>query len=148
MTKHPMKLLMIANIILVLDLAALAQEADFGQFEFQASCATCHGVDGKGTGPFREYIKAVPADLTMLAKKNGGVFPISTVYDAIYGINAIVAHGTRDMPIWGYRYMLESNTRLFPKPSDKAINFVYDPEAVVRTRILALIDYLKRIQQN
>lgn len=148
MMKHAVKLLVIANIVVGLGSAVLAQDIDVGKSEFQSSCATCHGVDGKGKGPFTEYLKIVPADLTTLAKNNGGVFPSGAVYDAIYGIKNIVAHGTRDMPIWGYRYMLESNTKLFPKPSDRAIHFSYDPEAVVRTRILAVIDYLQRIQQK
>ena len=47
--------------------------------------------------------------MTVLAKKNGGVFPLSDDYEAIYGIKNIVNHGNRDMPIWGLRYTLDSN---------------------------------------
>jgi mono/diheme cytochrome c family protein len=147
MTKYGAKLLL-ATIVVATSVATRAQEADLGKSEFHASCATCHGTDGKGKGPFSEYLKVDPADLTVLSRKNGGVFPLSEVYDAIYGIKTIVTHGTRDMPIWGYRYMLDSNKALYPKPSDSAMNLPYDPEAVVRTRVLAVIDYLNRIQQK
>jgi hypothetical protein len=32
-------------------------------------------MDAKGDGVFNEVLKIVPPDLTVLAKKNGGVFP-------------------------------------------------------------------------
>ena len=82
-------------------------------------------------------LKATPPDLTVLAKNNGGVFPFSNVYEIIDGRKVIAAHGTREMPAWG---------RIRPKllyPSDKFIDPSYDPEFIVRTRILAVIDYLK-----
>jgi mono/diheme cytochrome c family protein len=148
MKKHVATFLMVVTIALGTDATGRAQEFDAGKFEFQSSCAACHGVDGKGNGPFSQHLKVPPADLTVLARKNGGVFPLSDVYDAIYGIKTIVTHGSRDMPIWGLRYELDSNKAFYPKPSDRVLNFSYDPEAVVRTRVLAVIDYLNRIQQK
>ena len=148
MKKHLAQSLIAITIALGTDVESQAQEFDAGKFEFQSSCATCHGIDGKGNGPFSQHLKAAPADLTVLAKKNGGVFPLSDVYDAIYGIKTIVAHGSRDMPIWGLRYELDSIKSFYPKPSNRVLNFSYDPEALVRTRLLAVIDYLNRIQQK
>ena len=145
---HAVKILMTIIIVLATNLAGRAQENDAAKSEFQSSCATCHGIDGKGKGPFSEHLKVAPADLTVLAKKNGGVFPLNDVYAAIYGIKNIVTHGNRDMPIWGLRYTLDSNKAFYPKPSDRAINFSYDPESVVRTRVLAVIDYLNRVQEK
>ncbi|MGB7772065.1 MAG: hypothetical protein WBL43_09525 [Pseudolabrys sp.] len=70
-----------------------------------SSCAPCHGADGKGKGPLSaNKLKTKPADLTALAKKNNGVFPVSAVYEAIDGRNAIESHGAREMPIWGCRH--------------------------------------------
>jgi mono/diheme cytochrome c family protein len=83
-----------------------AQDVDAGKTEYQSFCATCHGVDGKGAGPISPLLKVAPPDLTVLAKKNDGVFPFSSVYKVIDGRQAIVAHGSRDMPIWGNRYTL------------------------------------------
>ena len=115
---------------LIADFAqAQAQDLDIGKSEFQSSCASCHGADAKGKGPVSDQLKIPPPDLTMLAKNNNGVFPAHAVYETIDGLKAISAHGTREMPIWGYR---------FGPP--QAFRF--------KNRVLAVIDYLKRIQEK
>ena len=68
---------------------------------FRAYCAPCHGDDGKGTGPVAEALKVKPADLTTIAQRHGGVFPSKRVRDIIAGDDVIVAHGSREIPIWG-----------------------------------------------
>ena len=147
MAKYAVKWLIIANVIVGVNAAAWAQDADAGKSEFQSSCATCHGIDGKGKGPLAGQLKVAPTNLTALAKKNNGVFPFDAVYETIDGIKVIIAHGTRDMPIWGNRYTPVPNRALSPK-SSRFFDFSYDPEVVVRTRILAVIDYLNRIQEK
>jgi hypothetical protein len=90
----------------------------------------CHGIDAKGNGPVSKELKTHPTDLTVLAKNNNGVFPYNTVYEMIDGRNSSIAsHGSREMPIWGYR---------FGPP--QAFRF--------KNRILAVIDYLNRIQEK
>ena len=86
--------------------------------------------------------------MTVLAKKNNGVFPFNSVREIIDGRKTVVAHGTRDMPIWGDRYAPEPSKGLIPRPSENILSLFYDPEAVVRMRILAVIDYLNRIQEK
>jgi mono/diheme cytochrome c family protein len=141
-TKHAVKWLAIASIIVGSSGTSVAQDIDAGKSEFQFACATCHGIDGKGKGPVSSQLKVEPADLTVLAKKNNGVFPFSAVYEAIDGRQAVIAHGPRDMPIWGLRYTL-------PQIQESVRNYSsFDPEARVRARILALIDYLNRIQEK
>ncbi len=125
-----------------------AQPADASKFEYQASCAPCHGESGKGDGPLRTELKNRPADLTALAKKNNGVFPISAVYQIIDGRQVVIAHGTREMPIWGNRYTPDLNMAASPNAADMFVNPLYDPERIVRLRILAVIDYLNRIQEK
>jgi hypothetical protein len=145
MKRAVLEVMVIPGLILGLNLPGLAQQTDFGKAEYQASCAACHGVDGKGTGPLGEELKTKPADLTMLAKQNNGVFPIERVYETIDGRKTIKPHGTRDMPIWGYRY----TPTPVPGYSPSAPYFIdplYDRESVVRGRILAVIDYLYRLQ--
>lgn len=68
---------------------------------FRTWCASCHGVQGKGDGPAAAALKKPPADLTQLAKRNGGKFPTEKVRDYIDGAKAVAAHGSRDMPVWG-----------------------------------------------
>ena len=145
-----LKWLMVAGVTAVFAAAAArAENIDAGKAEFQSSCASCHGADGKGKGPVSEQLKVAPADLTILAKKNNGVFPTNAVYETIYGSKTISAHGTREMPIWGDRFNPTMNYPHIIDPTYDAL----DPskglrDVVVRTRILAIVDYLSRIQQK
>jgi Cytochrome C oxidase, cbb3-type, subunit III len=144
------KWLMIASLTFA-HTAAQAEDVDVGKSEFQASCASCHGTDAKGDGPVSSQLKVPPPDLTMLAKKNNGVFPTNAAYEIIYGLKTIPAHGTREMPIWGYQFNPMTNL-----PHDVDLSYwrwrMFGPEpsseVVVRTRILAVIDYLSRIQEK
>ena len=129
--------------------AVQAEDVDIGKAEFQSSCASCHGTDGKGKGPVGEQLKVPPSDLTVLAKKNNGVFPTNEVYETIYGSKTIPAHGTREMPIWGERFNPILSLPHYVDPSYwKMAGPEQSPDVVVRTRILAVIDYLNRIQQK
>src|SRR5579859_2850108 len=85
---------------------AFAQTAqtDRGQKEYAAQCSLCLGMDAKGDGVFNQVLKVVPPDLTVLTKKNGGVFPAERISSVIDGRVEIASHGPRDMPIWGKRY--------------------------------------------
>jgi mono/diheme cytochrome c family protein len=68
---------------------------------FRAYCAPCHGVNGQGRGPVAPALKSKVPDLTLLAKNNRGTFPESRVREVIMGDKLVVAHGSREMPIWG-----------------------------------------------
>ena len=119
--------------------AVLAQPTtDLGKTEYYMKCAVCHGLSGKGEGSFGEVLKANMPDLTTIAKRNGGVFPVDRVKMAIDGRATPRAHGTSEMPIWGTRYSVEGA----PRYDD----FRYDSEAFVQVRVLALVDYLHRLQ--
>lgn len=120
---------------------AWSQE-DVGKAEYNWSCASCHGIDGKGGGPVSGQLKVAPPDLTVLTKNNKGVFPVASVYAIIDGRQAIAAHGTREMSVWGAYIMAP----LYP--SDRIVDRSYNPEAFVRTRILSIIDYLNRSQEK
>lgn len=118
-------------------LAQAKPSGDFGKREFEANCASCHGANGKGNGPLVEWLRKSPPDLTMLAKANGGVFPMARLYDVIDGAN-VPSHGTRDMPIWGRDYKIQAAEHFMDVP--------YDPEAYTRVRILSLLEYINRLQ--
>jgi mono/diheme cytochrome c family protein len=128
-------------------IGASAQDIDIGKAEYQASCAPCHGLGGKGDGPVSSELKVRPPDLTLLARKNNGVFPFNSMYRIIDGRDLVPSHGTRDMPIWGYRFVPSEHYKL--KLADE---YIYAPpgssEPVVHARILAVIDYLNRIQEK
>lgn len=115
-----------------------AGKLDLGKREYEASCAVCHGKNGRGAGSFAEALQLSMPDLTTLSKRNGGVFPLARVYDVIDGREAMKAHGTREMPIWG--------RHLKAQAAPETDEYRYEPEAFVRARILTLIDYLYRLQ--
>ena len=117
--------------------AVAADKVDLGKREYDSNCIACHGKDLKG-GAYVDFLKVTPPDLTQLSKKNGGVFPLERVYAVIDGRQEVKAHGPRDMPIWGRDYQI--------KAGEHYVDINYDPEAFVRGRIFALIDYLNRMQ--
>jgi mono/diheme cytochrome c family protein len=120
--------------------SALAQQAnDIGKMEFTENCASCHGVDGKGNGPLGNLLQKSPPDLTLLAKNNKGVLPINRLYAVIDG-SGVPSHGSRDMPVWGMEYRVEEGKAL------REARGHYDAPAVVRARILTLLEYISRIQ--
>ena len=124
----------VAWLLLSLALTAAAQQkVDLGRREYLGKCAVCHGIDGKGSGSYGEQLKRRPSDLTTLAQRNGGVFPVNRTYDVIEGAGA--GHGTREMPVWGMDYTVQATEQL---PHNQAL--------FVRTRIMALLEYLNQLQ--
>lgn len=118
--------------------AGAADKPGLGQREYVANCAVCHGITGKGDGPYMGLLDARVANLTDLSKRNGGVFPFARVYEVIDGTQVPKAHGTREMPIWGDTYKVRA--------AEYFVDVPYDPAIFVRARILALTEYLYTLQ--
>jgi mono/diheme cytochrome c family protein len=69
---------------------------------FQYHCAACHGADGRGHGPASVALKHPVPDLTRISQRSGGKFPYQRVKEIIEGKEpGLLAHGDREMPIWG-----------------------------------------------
>ncbi|MCF7970755.1 MAG: cytochrome c [Methylococcaceae bacterium] len=114
---------------------------DVGKLEYDAACAVCHGRTGKGDdGPLRSLLVRPVPNLTILAKNNNGVFPFDRVYQIIDGRQEVKTHGPRDMPVWGRAFNMQSSLYFENYPS-------YDSESAARSRILALTEYLYRLQE-
>jgi hypothetical protein len=79
--------------------------------------------------------------LTKLSENNKGVFPASRIYDVIDGRIEIMNHGKRDMPVWGDIFTRELVSRL---PRDFLTKEAAD--AIVRARILTLVEYISTLQ--
>jgi hypothetical protein len=127
----------VACVLCSMTATAFAQaKLDLGKREFETKCAVCHGMDGKGKGPYAEQLKRPLPDLTLLARNNGGVFPVSRTYETIEGAGK--GHGTRDMPVWGMDYTIQAAEQLPDLPYNQAL--------FVRTRIMALLEYLNQMQ--
>lgn len=99
---------------------------------FRAHCAACHGPGGKGNGPVAAALKTKPADLTVLAKNNGGKFPYERVQKYILGDDAsTTSHGSREMPIWG-----------------PIFHQIEEDQDLGNVRLQNLLQYLETIQQK
>lgn len=133
--------LLIAAVLTLCSDALLAQQSKFdpGKREFENNCASCHGSDGKGNGPMVEFLRRSPPDLSLLAKNNQGILPINRMFDVIEGAN-VASHGSRDMPIWGREYRIEEAQNLLEARGN------YDASALVRARILTLLEYINCLQ--
>jgi mono/diheme cytochrome c family protein len=111
-----------------------------GKLQFRQYCAQCHGMSGVGNGPVAPALKKKPANLTLLSKNNGGVFPETEVRDFIDGTKTSAAHGSREMPIWGNAF------RLRQASEGAGAGGAGLTEAQVNQKINVLVDYVKSIQ--
>lgn len=109
--------------------------ADVGRGVFEQYCSGCHGIGGKGDGPFVKYLKTPPPDLTTIAKRQGGTFPETEIAEMIDSRKPFPGHGTADMPIWGERF-----GHMVPGTTAK--------EASIRGEVTLLVAYLRSIQQK
>ena len=71
-----------------------------GEKMYVTYCAACHGNDGKGAGPAAPAMKVPPANLTTLARNNGGKYPATHVSAVIYGDTLAPSHEVKGMPAW------------------------------------------------
>jgi mono/diheme cytochrome c family protein len=101
-----------------------------GKEMFNNYCAVCHGTDGKGGGPAASALKVPPADLTQLAKNNGGKYPALKVTSAIRGDSDHPAHGSKEMPVWGSLFL----------------NMSHGHEGEVQQRVANLSQYVESLQ--
>jgi mono/diheme cytochrome c family protein len=97
---------------------------------FKAYCSACHGVSARGDGPAAKALAKTPADLTQIAKRHNGKFSATDVEGVIIGNNMMMAHGSREMPIWGPIFEATSTD-----------------QAVMKLRVANLVKYLQAIQQ-
>jgi mono/diheme cytochrome c family protein len=110
----------------------LAPMAAAGREEFTTYCVSCHGRTGVGDGVAAPALKKRPADLTRIAARRGGSFPDDEIAAIIDGRSDVMAHGTRDMPVWGERFGDDANDS--------------EREPVTQGRVALLVAYLKVIQ--
>lgn len=109
----------------------------FGIVEYEISCLPCHGAGGRGDGPLAPHLATPPPDLTAIARRNGGTFPIIEIYEMIDGRAMVASHSAREMPIWGERYRIE-----VPDEQDR---LMVEIEAV--RRLAALVGHLRALQE-
>jgi mono/diheme cytochrome c family protein len=133
------KLAMLSVLVapVMLGIAAAADEAQPGRAAYLRYCGACHGPEGKGDGVAGSLMQPKPIDLTMLASRHGGEFPMEQVVRSIDGRQALRAHGTPTMPVWGEVLSEELGSGDKQRPPI---------ERRVQGRIFLIADYLRTIQ--
>ena len=104
-------------------------------------CGPCHGRTGVGDGPVAASLNTKPSNLTTLKQRNGGEFRSEEVFKRIDGRDFPAAHGTPDMPVWGYWFRLQENAAGLLQED------IETGEREVRKRIERLVGYLETIQK-
>jgi mono/diheme cytochrome c family protein len=116
-----------------------AEQEPPGRQLYLRYCSACHGPQAKGDGVASSFMRPSPPDLTLLAKKHGGEFPLDLVAKMIDGREMPRVHGDPWMPVWGTVLGEEQASADKPKAA---------VEGKVQGRILAIADYLRTIQAH
>jgi mono/diheme cytochrome c family protein len=106
-----------------------------GSIYYSKYCASCHGATARGGGPAAKALKESPPDLTRLAARRDGAFPEDELVAFIDGRRLPVAHGSREMPIWG---------RIFSREFGGG----EIGDEISRGRVVALLAYLRTLQRE
>jgi mono/diheme cytochrome c family protein len=96
---------LLAAALLAALAAPPAAAADYAGYSgadlYRRFCASCHGRTLGGDGPVAQSLAVAVPDLTRIAARHGGTYPDNWVYRVIDGRESMLAHGPRDMPVWG-----------------------------------------------
>lgn len=140
--RHPVRIMMACSLSLGIAFTAVGQETNHdeahhaeviaGAKVYRTYCASCHGVEAHGDGPVASVLNTPPPDLTKLTGKFEGVYPSEYVLRTVDGRHEFLAHGTRQMPIWGNIWREDSTMA---------------GEIQVQKRLNALLHYLETIQE-
>lgn len=85
-----------------------ALDARSGAALYAQFCAACHGPNGRGDGPVAPALNVAVPDLTRIAERHDGRFPVDEVAATIDGRALAISHGTRQMPVWGYQFWMDA----------------------------------------
>jgi mono/diheme cytochrome c family protein len=100
-----------------------------GEELFDQYCAACHGESGQGDGPVASVMSQPVPDLTRIAQRRDGDFPREMIKNAIDGRWRIEAHGSQQMPVWGYEFWITEGAGDFSevevsKTLDRLVNYL------------------------
>lgn len=113
------------------------QAADFSTYSgedlYKRFCAGCHGPKGQGDGPVAAFFKVTVPDLTLITRRQGQ-FPAEQIHRIIDGRLVKAPHGSREMPIWGYEFAVQT--------AEGSPNFAEGDALIAR-----LVEYLRSIQK-
>ncbi len=106
-----------------------------GQMLYMENCASCHGVTGRGDGPSATDLMTPPADLTKIAARRDGIWPMLEVMSIIDGYSRSTLQRD-EMPI--FDDFLGGGMTDFDTG-----NGLRTP---VQTNLIKMVDYLEKLQ--
>src|SRR5512139_1134767 len=125
--------LALAGVAMAFDAVTLGDYS--GEELYLRFCASCHGSQALGDGPVSRSLNVAVPDLTRIASRHGG-FPTALIRDVIDGRGIDKrAHGTREMPVWGYEFWIEEGADV-------------DAQKASREAINKLVEHLRSIQRG
>jgi len=105
-----------------------------GEQLFQRFCSGCHGAKAHGDGKIAASLGVAVPDLTLLAKRNHGEFPLERVTQIIDGRITVTKHNKdRTMPVWGEELLRTEQGNI-------------EAEHATANLIHKIVDYLSTIQ--
>ena len=114
---------------------AVTLEDYSGEELYVRFCASCHGSQAQGDGPVSRSLNVAVPDLTRITSRYGQ-FPAGLIRDVIDGRGIDKrAHGTREMPVWGYEFWVEEGGDA-------------NAQRAVRDAINKLVEHLRSIQRG
>jgi mono/diheme cytochrome c family protein len=96
---------------------------------YARNCASCHGLTGHGDGPTATALAPRPADLTRSA------LSLADLMARIDGRQALPAHGTSAMPVWGEVF----DEQLASEPKAREI---------IALRVRALAEHVRSLREH
>lgn len=113
------------GLFVVTSAVASASDVSQGRSLYLRYCASCHGVKGDGRGPVAPALKTPPSDLRLLSHRYGSPLPEDQIASFIDGRADVVAHGPREMPVWGEQvWQYPEGTRHETQVTPKIANLV------------------------
>lgn len=123
-------------IALVLPVSSAAAQGENGRDIYQQYCAGCHGEIAIGDVPIKDNIVDGAPDLTIIARRYGGVFPLVDVVRQVDGRVMMRGHGD-PMPVFGP--MLGGPSAVVDTADGSPI--------ITKAAVLAVADYLESVQR-
>lgn len=135
-----MKLAIIGGVAVAgtLAIACAPVPAKVGRDVYAEHCTACHGTSARGDGPLSGDVGVPVPDLTLIAERNGGVFPMTQVMTTIDGYTRRTRGGSLVMPEFGID--LQSGPLVLYDSGDGS-------STPTPARLVAIAEYLRTIQR-